>query len=486
MSNAPRTSLSPDSVSKKNSNASAHLILTNLLSQIQTLSPELSFGFVRTILPNTKEDYMSTSMATTAAATHSVAASEAGIDITFSEEWKEWQVIQDDSSEELVFSSIGKFLGDEPVPAVRVIISDDASELSSEYEDDDEEEEEQEQEVRCRRQPDMARENVKRGDRPHDDLSNDEIFASRTDDEGYAMVVVADKHHVDKQVAWNTDSEAYDSELSVNTKRTCNTTASTIRDDASCKTTDSPFFGYDKPKEKSKPSVKFGPPPGRVLSSKSSHHAEDESSMESESSDDEPFFDEVEPNKGMFELVLDKIIDGMLPHHGLDTPYCNYEWDENQEPSDSDPDDSSEERDPKNRESLFKADDDDDSVDIVDDEAVGARSVDEIEKLKTSHKDHQVLTFLDSFDCDDENEKGRQVKNDLTSTAEKILGDELIPDNRPVPFSVTIPNDDQGTKGLYANLLTQAVCVQGHGARARTDSSDPPGHWRCDSQENDS
>jgi hypothetical protein len=417
-------------------------------------------------------------MATGAAAIGSVVASEAKSDISRSEAWKEWQVVQDNSNELPTFSLIGNFLGDEPVPVVREFISDDASDLSSDYEEDDDfdddDDDEDEDEERYRRQPDVAKENTECGDHSPEDLSDDEIFASRTVDEGYAMVVVANKDHLDKHVAWNKDSEAYDSELSVNTKRTCNTTASTSRDDASCKTTDSPFFGTDTLREKSKPneeklkpSLKLGPPPGLVLSSKRSRHAEDESSMESDSSDDEPFFDEVEPNKGTFELLLDKIIDGMLPHHGLDTPFCNYESDECQEPSDSEPDDSSQERVPKERVSLFKADDDDDSVDVVDDEAVDVRSVDEIEKLRE-------FESPDSFDCDDKIEEERQVKKSFTLTTEKFIGDEPIPDNCPAPFSASNPDNDQGTKGLYANLVTEAVCVQGRGARTSTEGSDPP------------
>jgi hypothetical protein len=377
------------------------------------------------------------------AADPSLADSEAESQNSPTEAWKEWQVVQDDHP---AFLSIGKFLGDEPLPVVRELISDDASDLSSEYEEeddfDDDDDDEEEEGERCRRQPGMTRENTKRSDHSPEDLSDDEIFASRTVDEGYAMVIVADKDHVDKQVAWNTDSAAYDSELSVSTRRTCNTTASTSRDEASCKSTDSPFFGCDKPEEKSKPykdifnpSLKFGPPPGRVMSSTSSRHAEDDSSMDSDSSDDEPFFDEVEPNKGMFELLIDKIIDGMLPHHGLDTPFCDYELDECQEPSDSEPDDF-----PDERASLFKADGDDDSVDVVDDEAVDHRSVDEIEKLRAS-LGHQACESLDSFGCVDEIEKERQA------------------------LSVTISNSDQGTKDSYANLVTEAVCDQGRGAR---------------------
>lgn len=390
---------------------------------------------------------MSTSMAMRVVASPSLADSDAESQISRSEAWKEWQVVQDTSNDHPAFLSIGKFLGDEPLPVVRELISDDASDLSSEYEEEDDFDDDDEEEERCRRQPDTARENTKRSYHSPEDLSDDEIFASRTVDEGYAMVIVADKDHVDKHVTLNADSEAYDSELSVNTKRTCNTTASTSRDDASCKSTDSPFFGCDKPEEKSKPykdkfnpSVKFGPPPGRVMSSTSSRHAEDDSSMDSDSSDDEPFFDEVEPNKGMFELLLDKIIDGMLPHHGLDTPFCDYEPDEYQEPSDSEPDDFSQERVPNERASLFKADGDDDSVDVMDDEAMDHRSVDEIEKLRAS-LGHQVFESLDSFDCDDEIEKERQA------------------------LSVRISNSDQGTKDFYANLVTKAVCDQGRGAR---------------------
>lgn len=455
-------------------------------------------------------------MATKVAATLSGAASKAKSEISVSEERKKWDYVDNVSKEtSTLVLMIGKYLGDEPLPSIEMIVSDDASELSSESEEEEdkeekepstfalmvekyigdepvpaikmilsddaselsseseEEEEKKEKEEKVepvpaikiilsdvasklstesekdkdkeekkgeegRHRPHMARGNVKCSElSPHPEAKPcDKIFASRPVDEGYTYLVVADGEHANKHVTWTCDSS--DSDTSVNTKKTSNTNASTRRDDVSYKSTGSPFFGYDTPKEFKPPiksalplgrQIKFALPPGRVMMSQSSRHGQDDSSIESEDFDEEPFFDEVEPNRSDFDKLLDTVIDGLLPHHGLDTVFYDY-GSEDYVSSDFEEDSSQEYNE---RESLFQ-DDDEESAD------------------EESLDDNLI-------------EEAREGQKDYTSRVATLLGNEPLPDIRPIPFSVTIPDDDQGTRGLYANVMTRAVSLQGRAAR---------------------
>ena len=307
----------------------------------------------------------------------------------------------------------------------KTILFDNVSEFSSKSEEGQEETEEKKEEE-CFHRPDIARENVKCGE------LSPQSEADQSHEKEYTYLILADGEHAKKHMVWTCDNAASDSETSVNTKKTSNTNPSKHVCDASYKSTDSPFFGSNPPKE-FKPRIKFTPPlgrniqfalpPGTVMTRQVSCHASDYSSMESEDSN-EAFFDELEANRSQLDKFLDAIIDGLLPHHGLDTIF----YDNGSGDYVSDFEDSSQEY--YDRESLFQD---------IDEESV----------------DEETMEGQRDFPC----------------VVTSLLANEHLTDIRQ--GSVTIPHNDQVTRSFYTIDMIQAVAHQEHGGCDHI--SDPPG-----------